>query len=250
MQACLLVQNMLQEHLQSCEDQLIRRARHRVRCEAQAHIEQGQRSNKWTVCLTSAGVIAYLNKRISPLGARPSARVPPHPHLPCYVHGWEPARHRSRGSTVDSAPRSCAGFLAMSARVCPAPYPCWECCSARHCSAARPRAYMHVRASRAGVRLFRALQALLPGAAPGPAAVPLPLSDAGQAATAGGPTAAADPGVANPDPGADDPGGGAPSAGAAAGPEPAPDPDPGNSRRPPRRTARGRAPRGAPEGAL
>ncbi len=138
MQACTLVQNMLQDRLQPCEDQLIRRARHRVRCEAQAHIEQGQRSNKWTVCLTSAGVIAYLNKRISPLGACPSARVPPHPHLPCYVHGWEPARHRSRGCTLDSAPSSCAGFLAMSARVCLAPCPCWERCSARCCGAARP----------------------------------------------------------------------------------------------------------------
>lgn len=36
---------------------------------AQAHINPEQRSNKWTVCLTSKGVIAYLNKRISPLGA-------------------------------------------------------------------------------------------------------------------------------------------------------------------------------------
>jgi len=55
---------------------------------------------------------------------------------------------------------------------------------------------MHVGASRAGVRLFRALQALLPGAAPFPAAAPPSLSGAGQAAAAGGPPAAADPGMA------------------------------------------------------
>ena len=41
----------------------------RILLAVQAHINPEQRSNKWTVCLTSKGVIAYLNKRISPLGA-------------------------------------------------------------------------------------------------------------------------------------------------------------------------------------
>ena len=40
----------------------------RISLAVQAHINPEQRSNKWTVCLTSKGVIAYLNKRISPLG--------------------------------------------------------------------------------------------------------------------------------------------------------------------------------------
>lgn len=31
-------------------------------------ISQEERTNAWTVCLTTRGVVGYLNKRISPLG--------------------------------------------------------------------------------------------------------------------------------------------------------------------------------------
>ena len=43
-----------------------------------------QRTNQWTVVLTAAGVVAFLNKRISPIGARhvpalqPSLNFLPH----------------------------------------------------------------------------------------------------------------------------------------------------------------------------
>ena len=59
-------------------------------------IAASERTNLWTVCLTSAGVLGYLNRRISPLGAcarttrsRPSAGwlpgVPPWAHQPAAV---------------------------------------------------------------------------------------------------------------------------------------------------------------------
>ena len=37
-------------------------------------ISPTERTNLWTVCLTSQGVLGYLNRRISPLGAPPPIR--------------------------------------------------------------------------------------------------------------------------------------------------------------------------------
>jgi hypothetical protein len=33
-------------------------------------ITSAERTNMWTVCLTSQGVLGYLNRRVSPLGER------------------------------------------------------------------------------------------------------------------------------------------------------------------------------------
>ena len=52
-------------------------------------IGAAERTNLWTVCLTSAGVLGYLNRRISPLGALPDQR------------------HRSAGSMLGAARRPC-----------------------------------------------------------------------------------------------------------------------------------------------
>lgn len=42
-------------------------------------ITQFERTNLWTVCLTTSGVVNYLNRKISPLGDSPDC---PHPCLP------------------------------------------------------------------------------------------------------------------------------------------------------------------------
>ncbi len=34
-------------------------------------ITSAERTNMWTVCLTSQGVLGYLNRRVSPLGPPP-----------------------------------------------------------------------------------------------------------------------------------------------------------------------------------
>lgn len=34
-------------------------------------ITSAERTNMWTVCLTSQGVLGYLNRRVSPLGQHP-----------------------------------------------------------------------------------------------------------------------------------------------------------------------------------
>ena len=39
------------------------------------HISPDERTNSWTVCLTTSGVVGYLNKRISPLGKALPASV-------------------------------------------------------------------------------------------------------------------------------------------------------------------------------
>lgn len=37
----------------------------------QRQITSAERTNMWTVCLTSKGVLGYLNRRVSPLGVPP-----------------------------------------------------------------------------------------------------------------------------------------------------------------------------------
>lgn len=41
-------------------------------------ITSAERTNMWTVCLTSQGVLGYLNRRVSPLGGfpHPSRTIP------------------------------------------------------------------------------------------------------------------------------------------------------------------------------
>jgi len=49
-----------------------------------SEISPEERTNAWTVCLTTRGVVSYLNKRISPLG---NALLSPPPPLPAlYAH--------------------------------------------------------------------------------------------------------------------------------------------------------------------
>ena len=104
----------------------------------------------------------------------------------------------------------------------------------------------------AGVRLFRALQAMLPGSAGGAAQAAAALAPAEDPAAAGGAIAEGPPGSGSAL-GAEVPKElAAVAAAAAAAPvpeiDPSPDPAP-RERAPPRRVTRGRAPRGPPAGA-
>lgn len=51
-------------------------------------ISAAERTNLWTVCLTSHGVLGYLNRRISPLGARPLSvlSLPQHCRAAALLH--------------------------------------------------------------------------------------------------------------------------------------------------------------------
>ena len=104
----------------------------------------------------------------------------------------------------------------------------------------------------AGVRLFRALQAMLPGSAGGAAQAAAALAPAEDPAAAGGALAEGPPGSGSAL-GAEVPmelAAAAAAAGAAPVPEVDPSPNPApRERAPPRRVTRGRAPRGPPAGA-
>lgn len=59
-----------------------------------------ERTNAWTVCLTTQGVVSYLNKRISPLGAHPSAccaKSTAQPYTQCHS-SWRPTSSTSMQS--------------------------------------------------------------------------------------------------------------------------------------------------------